>query len=68
MVARGNPSLKIQWEVHFFYFFIIRRNVHFFFRTVICIALYEKTAFKTDFGPQEVPKLENLHFHAFSGW
>ena len=27
-------------------------------------------AFKTNFGPRDVPKLENLHFHfyAFSGW
>ena len=34
------------------------------------IALYQKTAFETDFGPREIPKLENLpfHFHAFSGW
>ena len=34
------------------------------------MALYEKTAFKTDFGPQEVPELENLHFHfhSFYGW
>ena len=34
------------------------------------MALYQKTAFKTTFGPWEVPKLENLHFHihAFSDW
>ena len=27
------------------------------------IALYYKTAFKSDFGPWEVPNLENMHFH-----
>ena len=34
------------------------------------IALHLKSAFKTDFGPREVPELENLHFHfhVFSGW
>ena len=32
------------------------------------IVLYKKTAFKFNFGPWEVPKLENMHFHAFSGW
>ena len=32
--------------------------------------LYDKTAFKNDFGSREVTKLENLHFlfHAFSCW
>ena len=34
------------------------------------IGLCVKTAFRNNFGPREVPKLENLnfHFHAFSGW
>ena len=34
------------------------------------ITLYEKNAFGFNFGPWEVPELENMHFHfhAFSGW
>ena len=30
----------------------------------------KKDSFRINFGPQEVPKLENMHFHfhAFSGW
>ena len=28
---------------------------------------HKKTAFKRDFGPREVPRLENLHFH-FHAW
>ena len=27
-----------------------------------------KTAFRINFGPWEMPKLENLYFHAFCGW
>ena len=36
----------------------------------IYITLYDKTAFGTEFGLREAPKMENLHFHfhAFSGW
>ena len=65
---RPNHFLKIQWEIHFFTFLNIDRNAIFFNSNYI--ALYEKTAFKTDFGPREVSELENLHFHfhAFSGW
>ena len=65
MVARGKYNGK---SIFLFTFLLLDEMLNFFFRTVICIALYEKTAFKTDFGPREVPKLENLHFHAFSGW
>ena len=34
------------------------------------LVLYEKNAFRFDFGPREVPQPENLHFHfhAFLGW
>ena len=40
------------------------------FRIVIISDLIKKTAFGINFGPWEVPKLENLYFyfHAFPGW
>ena len=41
-----------------------------FFLNIDNIGLCVKNAFGNNFGPQEVPKLENLHFHfhGFSGW
>ena len=61
MVAHGNAFLKIQWEIHFFNtFFTITRNAPpKKKKNLNCnyIALYEKIALETDFGPWEVPKI-----------
>ena len=63
-------DLKIQWEIHFFTFLNIDRNAPKKIQNRKYIRLYEKNAFGFNFGPREVPKLENMHFHfhAFSGW
>ena len=50
--------------------FFLDKTLQIFFYNSNYIGLCLKTAFRNNFGPWEVPKLENLHFHfhAFSGW
>ena len=69
-LPRPNHIFRIQWEIHFFKCHIFRRNAPKKIKNSNYIELCVKTAFRNNFGPREVPKLENLHFHfhAFSGW
>ena len=52
MVARGNPFLKIQWEIHFFTFLNIDRNAKKKIRTVIIYDFMRKLLSESilDFG------------------
>ena len=61
---------KIQWKIHFLIYLNTDRKAPKKFLNSNYLALCEKTTLETAFGPQEVPKLKNIHFHfhAFSGW
>ena len=65
-----NYIFKIQGEIHFFTFPNTDRKGPKKIQNSNYIALYQKTALRTDIGLREVPELENMrfHFHAFSGW
>ena len=57
-----NPSaedLKIQWEINFLTFLITDQNTKKIIQNSYCKALYQKIAFKTDFGPREVLQPKN---------
>ena len=58
-LSRPNHLLKIQLEIHFFTFLNTDRNAPKKILNSNYIVLYEKTAFKTDFGLWEVPQPEN---------
>ena len=79
LVCSGNPigrymqGFKNTMGNPFFDFVKYRpkhSNSFFFLKNSSYIVLYEKKAFRFDFGPREVPQPENMqfHFHAFSGW
>ena len=65
-----NYIFKIQWEINFLAFLNIDQNTPKKIQNINYIELYQKAALKTSFGLQEVPELENIHFHfhAFSSW
>ena len=54
-----NHFLKIQWEIHFLNAIFLQQNAPNFFWNSNYIALYQKTAFRFDPGPWEVPEPEN---------
>ena len=58
----GNPIFEEQ--------FFKTKTLQIFLKNSKYIALCVKTAFRNNFGPLKVPKLENphFHFHVFSGW